>query len=166
METAQGWYGKARKQRRAGKSLEPLIQAAQDDIAYLREVQASLEQLQGEAGEAGTDPDLAALQGIQVSLASNAVWTLYPVFSPSPQVLPDFLSLMRSRLKIEMEGKRLLEILRACSFHDVGCRQDSVSLDTVWTLLGQHSRLEASSKLSWGRCCLISHAEAFACRCC
>ncbi len=65
METAEGWYGKARKQRRAGKSLEPLIQSTQDDLTYLQEVQASLEQLQGQ-GEAGVNPDLAALQGIQV----------------------------------------------------------------------------------------------------
>ena len=66
METAEGWYGKARKQRRAGKSLDPLIQAAQEDIAYLQEVQASLEQLQG-GGEGTSNPDLQALQGIQVS---------------------------------------------------------------------------------------------------
>ncbi|KAK9848333.1 hypothetical protein WJX84_002062 [Apatococcus fuscideae] len=70
VETAEGWYGRARKQRRAGKSLEPLISAAQGDIAYLQEVQASLEQLQGDR-EGTSNPDLAALQGIQDELVAG-----------------------------------------------------------------------------------------------
>ena len=65
VETAEGWYTRARKQRRAGKSLEPLIEATSGDSAYLREVQASLEQLAGNE-DAVVNQDLAALQGIQV----------------------------------------------------------------------------------------------------
>ncbi|KAK9868230.1 hypothetical protein WJX84_009935 [Apatococcus fuscideae] len=70
VETAEGWYTRARKQRRAGKSLEPLIEATSGDSAYLREVQASLEQLAGNE-DAVVNQDLAALQGIQDELVAG-----------------------------------------------------------------------------------------------
>lgn len=64
IETAEGFYKKARKQRRAADQVAPLLQAARSQQAYLSEVELMLGQLEG-------IEDLSPLMEVELDLVSG-----------------------------------------------------------------------------------------------
>jgi predicted ribosome quality control (RQC) complex YloA/Tae2 family protein len=64
IETAEGFYKKARKQRRAADQVAPLLEAARSQQAYLSEVELMLGQLEG-------IEDLSALMEVELDLVAG-----------------------------------------------------------------------------------------------
>lgn len=67
VETAEGLYKQARKRRRAGDKIAPLLDTATADLTYLEEVQHSFQQCTGYRDA----DDLITLKGIQEELVAG-----------------------------------------------------------------------------------------------